>query len=295
MALVRPPRLREAPVSDPQALRRGWTPLVSVIVVARNEEANIGACLEGILSQDYPHDRMEVIVLDGMSGDRTREVVAGFAHRGVPIRMVPNPARQRTHGLNLGIQAARGEVICRIDARTRISSTYVSSCLRAMRETGAEAVGAAMRPITETLTQEAIGIAMSHPFGVGGAAFRLGKKSGFVDTVYLGLYRRDVFDRVGLFDEAAPVISEDTDLHYRLRRAGGKIYLDARIPVYYKPRGTFPDLWRVYFRYCGARAGYALKHGRFTSWRGLVPPPFLRAPSASSRGACVHPRFHLPP
>ena len=139
IALVRrQPRPIETPVSDLQAAWRERTPLVSVIVLARNEEANIGACLEGILSQDYPPDRIEVIVLDGMSGDRTREVVAGFAHRGVPVRVVPNPARQRTHGLNLGIQAARGEVICRIDARTRIPSTYVSSCLRAMRETGAE-------------------------------------------------------------------------------------------------------------------------------------------------------------
>jgi len=288
VALVRrQPRPTETPVSDLQAAWRGRTPLVSVIVVARNEEANIGACLEGILSQDYPPDRMEVIVLDGMSGDRTREVVAGFAHRGVPVRVVPNPARQRTHGLNLGIQAARGEVICRIDARTRIPSTYVSSCLRAMRETGAEAVGAAMRPIAETLTQEVIGIAMSHPFGVGGAQFRLGKKSGFVDTVYLGLYRRDVFDHVGLFDEAAPVISEDTDLHYRLRRAGGKIYLDAGIPVYYKPRETFPSLWRLYFRYGGARAGYVLKHGRFTSWRRLVPPAFVLALAGLGAGALI--------
>jgi len=294
MGLVRSLQPLPVPVPDTQTAADGWRPLVSVIVVARNEEANIGPCLEGILSQDYPHDRLEVLVLDGMSEDRTRDVVAGYTHRGVSIRVLPNPVKQRAHGLNLGIRAARGEVICRIDARTRITPTYVSSCLRTMRAAGAEAVGAAMRPIAETATQEAIGLAMSHPFGVGDAQFRLGKKSGFVDTIYLGLYRREVFDRVGLFDDAAPVISEDTELHYRLRRGGGKIYLDSGISVFYAPREALRDLARLYFRYGGARAGYVLKHRRFGSWRRLVPPALVLALVGLSIGALVDQRLLWP-
>jgi succinoglycan biosynthesis protein ExoA len=271
-----------------------WTPFVSVVVVARNEQANLGACLECILSQDYTHDHMEVIVVDGMSEDRTRDIVTGFVGRGVPIRILSNPARQRTCGLNIGIQAAHGDVICRVDARTRIPSTYVSLCLRTMQKTGADIVGAAMRPIARTLTQEVIGTAMSHPFGVGNAQFRLGKSSGFVDTVYLGLHRRRVFDCVGLFDEAAPVISEDTELHHRLRQAGGKIYLDVGIPVYYEPRETFADLWKLYFRYGGARAGYVLKHRTFTSWRRLVPPTFILVLASLSAGAVLDRHLLVP-
>jgi len=294
MGLVRPPLPRAAPLDDARPATDAWTPLVSVIVVARNEEAHIGACLEGILRQDYPHDRLEVVVVDGMSEDRTGEVVAGFTRRAVPIRVLPNPAQQRAHGLNLGIQAARGEVICRIDARTRIDPTYVSSCLRTMQATGAAAVGAAMRPIWATPTQEAIALVMSHPLGVGNTQFRLGRKSGFVDIIYLGLYRREMFDRVGLFDEAPAIISEDTDLQYRIRRAGGTIYLNAGIPVYYQPRENFLGLWRLCFRYGGGLAGYVLKHRRFGAWRRLAAPALVLALVGLSAGAVVDRRLVWP-
>jgi GT2 family glycosyltransferase len=116
---------------------------------------------------------------------------------------------------------------------------------------------------------------MSHPFGVGNAQFRLGIRSGFVDTVYLGCFRREVFDKVGLFDEDPSVISEDSDINQRISGTGGKVYLNKDIVAYYYPRETFREFWMLYFRYGNARAGNLLKHRRLTSWRQAVAPLFL--------------------
>ncbi len=235
----------------------------------------MGRCLGQLLDQDYPRDRYEIVVADGMSTDRTREIAENFKGNGVPLSVVPNPGLGRAQGLNAAIRAAKGDVIIRVDARTVIGKDYVSRCVRTLLETGADNVGGLQKPLASTPTQEAIGLALAHPFGVGNAAFRLGRKSGFVDTVYLGCFRREVFDKVGLFDEEAPVISEDSDINYRIRRAGGKVYLDKEIVAYYSPRETFCDLWKQYFRYGGARAGTLLKHKRLFSWRQVVPPLFL--------------------
>lgn len=271
-------------------------PRVTVVVPVRNERERIVGCLGQILAQSYPMDRLEVVVVDGDSDDGTREVLeralldAGLAvpgngngrpgpatsNGGRPrVRILEDAKRQRAAGLNAGIRAASGEVIVRIDARSSIPRDYVERCVRALLETGADNVGGVQKPVARTATQQAIGTVLSHPFGVGNAAFRLGRKSGDVDTVYLGCFRREVFDRVGLFDEDSVVISEDSDINQRIRRAGGRVYLDATIHVHYEPRETFGDFWRIAFRYGGARAGNLLKHRRLTSWRQIVPPVFL--------------------
>lgn len=250
-------------------------PLVSVVLAVRNEEPHIKRCLGQLVAQNYPHDRLEIIVADGMSTDRTREIVENFKGNGIPVRLLLNPGLGRAQGLNVAIRAAKGDVIVRIDARTVVAPDYVSRCVRTLLTTGADNVGGVQRAVARNVTQEAIGLALAHPFGVGDAAFRLGKKSGFVDTVYLGCFRREVFDKVGLFDEDAPVISEDSDINYRIRKAGGTVYLDKDIVAYYFPRETVCDLWNQYFRYGGARAGNLLKHKRLTSWRQTVAPLFL--------------------
>jgi len=284
-------RERPSPWTWPGAQDQEALPFVSVVVVVRNEEANVLRCLSQIVEQDYPSDRLEIIVADGMSTDRTREIVKSFATNGIPIRIVPNPGLGRAQGLNVAIQSARGDAIARVDARTVIGPEYLSQCIRALLETGAENVGGVQKPIANTPTQEAIGLALSHPFGVGNAQFRLGRKSGYVDTVYLGCIRREVFDKVGLFDEHASVISEDFDLNQRIRKAGGMVYLDTDIVTGYYPRETFRDFWKIYFRYGGAHAGSILKHGKLTTWRHIVPAVCVLLGSLLTGFSLVYPVF----
>lgn len=251
-------------------------PTVTVIVPVRNEKGRIVECLERLRAQLYPKERLEVLVVDGDSQDGTREVIERVLRNdGLSVSLLENPKGQRAAGLNIGIKAATGDVILRVDARSLIPSDYIERCVETLYAMGADNVGGVQKPIARDATQEAIGIVMSHPFGVGNAAFRLGRKSGYVDTVYLGCFRREVFDRVGLFDEERVVISEDSDINQRIREAGGKVYLNSEIHVPYYPRETLRDFWRIAFRYGGARAGNLLKHRRLTSWRQSVPPAFL--------------------
>lgn len=254
---------------------------VSVVVPVRNERSNIEGCLKRLSSQTYPHNKYEILIVDGVSEDKTREIVNGFINNDSAsnIKLLDNPKKQRASALNVGIRQAKGDVIIRIDARTEIPPDYIEKCVQTLVQTGADNVGGVQKPRwvqgPNGLTQKAIGIALSHPFGIGNAQFRLGLKSGYVDTVYLGCFRKEIFDKVGLFDENSPVISEDSDMNFRIRKAGGKIYLNKNIIAYYYPRDNLKDLWKLYFRYGGAKAGNLIKNKKLTAWRQFVPPLFI--------------------
>lgn len=251
-------------------------PLISVVIIVRNEALNIGRCLQQILEQDYPKDRIEVLLADGESTDDTVAVAQAFPMQGASLRVLTGFGLGRSQGLNKAIREAKGEIIARLDGRTVIEKDYFKRCLETMHATGAVNVGGVQKPMATTSTQKAIGLALQHVFGVGDAQFRLGRRSGPVDSVYLGFFDRKIFDKVGLFDELAPVISEDSDMNYRIRGAGGIVWLNHEIHAYYYPRERVRDLWRLYFRYGGARAGNFLKL-KTLSWRQMVPPAFVLA------------------
>lgn len=250
-------------------------PFVSVILAVRNEAANIQRILEQIFNQDYPQHRIEVIVVDGQSEDRTVDIASSFSISNRTPVVMRLSERGRAQGLNRGIVAAKGEVIVRVDARTFISKDYISRCVETLIRTGADNVGGIQKPITKARRQDAIGLAMCHPFGAGNAQFRLGHSSGPVDSVYLGCFRKEIFNKVGLFDEQAAVISEDSDMNQRIREAGGTVYLNTEIEACFYPRETFGGFWNLYYRYGGARVGNLMKHKSLTSWRQTVPPVFL--------------------
>lgn len=253
-------------------------PFVSVIIPVRNEEENIQRILEQIFNQDYPANHVEVIVVDGQSEDRTANIASLFSINNRAPIVLRLSERGRAQGLNRGIMAAKGDVIVRLDARTFISRDYISRCVETLIKTSADNVGGIQRPIITMMNcQAAIGLAMCSPFGVGNAQFRLGRSSGPVESVYLGCFRRKIFETVGLFDEQAAVISEDSDINQRIREAGGIVYLNSKIESCFYPRETFSDFWRLYYRYGGARAGNLIKHKSLTSWRQVVPPVFLFA------------------
>lgn len=245
---------------------------ISVIVPVRNAARRIAKCLRQIGAQDYPHGAIEVIVADGASDDSTADVAESSWCNDIPIRVIRLQKLGRPAALNAAINAARGDFVCRLDVRTHIQPDYIRRCVELIIRTRAANVGGVQVPVGLSLVQKAIGWAMGHPFGVGNAQFRLAKKSGPVDTIYPGFFRRDVLVKVGMFDENPGILSEDSDINQRIRAMGEIIYLDPGIRVGYEPRSSVREQARLYYRYGMARAGNVRKHGQVTSLRQLAAP-----------------------
>lgn len=247
------------------------TPFVTIAIPCFNEERYIEACLDDVFAQDYPAASMEVLVGDGMSTDRTREILARIAERNPGrLRVIDNPRRLQAAAMNEMIAAARGDVIIRLDVHCRYAPDYVRQCVAVLNETGAQNVGGAQRARPQTWFQKALCAALDSPLAVGGASYRDPEKEGFVDTVFLGAFRREVFDIVGGYDPNA-FTNEDAELNQRILAAGGRVYLSKKIVVHYFPRDSFRALAKQYFRYGKGRARTLLKHRTFPTPRPLVP------------------------
>lgn len=251
-------------------------PLVSIIIPCRNEEGFISGCLDSVVSQDYPRDRLDVLVVDGMSEDGTREKVLAAARKEPRVVLLDNPRGTAPAALNVGIRKARGKVIVRIDAHALYAPDYVSRCVEVLERTGADNVGGAMRVLTTTPFERAVALATGSAFGVGGARFHFEGHEGYVDTVYLGAYRKEVFAAVGAFDEAF-VRNQDDEFNLRLTRAGGRIYMSRDIKSWYFPRSSPRRLWRQYFQYGYYKALVIKKHRVPASARHIVPGAFVSA------------------
>ena len=252
-------------------------PLVTIVVPCRNEERYIVECLDSILACDYPPDRLEVLVVDGMSDDGTRAVLADYAARNPLVRMLDNPRRITPVALNLAIRAARGEVIVRMDAHVVYPRNYVSRLVAALDEFGADNVGAVLRtlPANQTAMGKAIALGMSHPFGVGTSYFRIGTdQPRWVDTIAFFCIRRATFDRVGMFDEEL-IRHQDGEFNARLIKSGGRILLIPDVVSYYYARATLRQVGRMFYQYGYFKPLVAKKLGRFMSVRQLIPPGFV--------------------
>jgi glycosyltransferase involved in cell wall biosynthesis len=226
-------------------------PLVSILIPCRNERDHIIPCLDSILASDFPLDDLEVLVIDGMSDDGTAEIVRTHAATHQGIRLICNPQRIVPCALNIGIRAARGEIILRMDAHVEYPSNYVSELVRWLDQTGADNVGACCvtLPSSGTPVARAIAIGLSHRFGVGNAHFRLGiREARRVDTVPFGCFRKALFTRIGLFDEEL-VRNQDDEFNLRLIRAGGTVLLVPGIVSYYRARATLGRLARMFYQY----------------------------------------------
>ncbi len=216
-------------------------PRVSVIVPCRNEALFIARCLESIIANDYPRDRLEILVVDGMSDDKTWNIVSDFAREHPEVKTLRNPRLITPVALNLGITHARGEIIFRIDAHARVARDYLRLCVDGLRKYEADNIGGAMEtlPADDGLVANAIAASMSHAFGVGNSDFRVGTEQVVVtDTVFGGCYRRAVFERIGPFNERL-IRTQDMEFNQRLRKAGGRILLDPKIRCCYY---ASPDL-----------------------------------------------------
>lgn len=221
-------------------------PFASVIVPCRNEARFIGACLDSIIENDYPKERLEVLVVDGMSEDATRTVVEACARRYLFITVLDNPERTTSTALNTGIATARGDIIIWMSAHNWYAKDYISRSVEYLRKYAADNIGGVIitLPREPTLIGRAIASCLSHRFGVGHSFFRVhANKPKWVDTVFGGCYRRDVFDRVGLFNERL-TRGQDIEFNLRLKQAGGRILLAPDVVSYYYARSDMKSFWR---------------------------------------------------
>jgi glycosyltransferase involved in cell wall biosynthesis len=215
---------------------------VSVVMPVRNEEAYIAASLQSLVNQTYPAADYEIIVVDGRSSDRTREIIDQVRSNHPQVLRLDNPAGIVPVAMNIGIRAARGEVIIRADGHNVYPRDYAKNCVACLEQTGADNVGGPWitAAADASLSARLVAAILSSPFGVGDSKFRTSKAEGFVDTVPFGAFRREVFERVGLYNEKL-VRNQDNELNSRIRAAGGNIYLSPALTTRYHPVKTSPD------------------------------------------------------
>lgn len=279
----------------PGTLSAADRPFVSVIIPCRNEKGFIGVCLDSVLSCDYPRARMEILVADGMSEDGTRAILAGYARRDERVIVVDNPRRHTPGALNMAIARARGDVIVRMDAHAAYPTNYISRLVEWLICSGADNVGGTWKtcPGDDSAKSRAIAFVLAHPFGVGNAHYRLGISAPkWVDSVPFGCYRRDVFQRIGNFDEEL-LRNQDDELNQRLIRAGGRILLVPDVSSRYFARSSLRKLWRTYYQYGVFKPLVVRKTGGIYTARQLAPALLvlyllaLPAAVASAPGAAM--------
>lgn len=251
-------------------------PFVSVVMPVHNEADFIKRSLNAVIAQKYPPDLMEIIIADGLSDDSTREKIEELKKTtSIPIIIVDNPKKIAPAGLNSAIKIAKGEIIVRVDGHCEVEADYVENCVRHLSANEAEGVGGPIETIGETLTAQAIALAMSSTFGVGGSAFRtINDREMFVDTVAFPGYTRKIIEKVGLFNEEL-VRNQDDEYNYRIRKMGGKILLSPDIRSRYYSRSSFKSLWRQYFQYGYWKIRVLQLHPRQMSLRQFIPFLFV--------------------
>ncbi len=253
-------------------------PLVSIIVPCYNEQATIGLLLEAICGQTIPNQEIEVIIADGLSTDRTRDVVQSFqqAHPNLTIHLVDNLKRNIPAGLNRALAEASGRYIIRLDAHSVPAPDYAARCVEDLEAGLGENVGGVWEicPQGAGLVQRAIAVAAAHPFGVGDARYRYTSQPGYVDTVPFGAFRKEVFEQFGQFDERL-LTNEDYEFNTRLRLGGGRVWLDPRIRSRYFARPNLSALAQQYFRYGFWKQRMLRRYPQTLRWRQALPPLFV--------------------
>jgi glycosyltransferase involved in cell wall biosynthesis len=221
-----------------------------------------------------PRWQLEILIADGLSDDGTRELLGEYCGKAHAVRVIDNPGRIVSTGLNEAICAATGDVIVRMDAHTHYAPDYIRECVTALQVSGADNVGGPWVAEGRGLVGRAIAAAFRSRFCTGGGKAHDAEYEGEVDTVYLGCWTRSVFDRAGLFDTTL-VRNQDDEFNFRLRRLGGRVWQSPRIRSSYSPRASITALFRQYLQYGFWKVAVIRKHRALASWRHIVPVLFV--------------------
>ena len=248
-------------------------PLISIIISCRNEEKFIGKCLDSIVHQAYPKDKLEVLVVDGVSTDKTKEVVKEYIRHHQFIRFLENPRKVTPFAMNIGIRVSRGEFIILVNAHSFLDKNFLKNSIEYLNKTHADAVGGMLNTINEgaSIISKAIPLATDSIFGAGGRRYRSRIQEGFVkDTLPYCAYRKELFDKIGLIDEDL-IRDQDEEFNYRILKHGGTIYYSPKIKSYLYVRPTLKKLWKQHFQYGYFKPLVLSKVGGLFTWRQAIP------------------------
>jgi glycosyltransferase involved in cell wall biosynthesis len=246
------------------------SPTVTIGIPAFNEEKHIVSVLDALGKGTYSNI-VEILVADGGSSDQTRTLIAEYQQKDPRVKLVENPERIQSFGLNHMIAIASGDIFLRADAHAHYANDYVERSVETLVETGAKNVGGAQRFIAYNPVQAGVAMAVKSPLGSGGALYRSAGYSGFADTVFLGCFWLKDLREIGGF-RTDNGVNEDAELNLRLQDLAKKpVYIDEKIEVYYEPRNTLPKLRKQYYRYGRSRYITVLRHPARVNLRGQLP------------------------
>jgi glycosyltransferase involved in cell wall biosynthesis len=252
-------------------------PFVSLIVPCYQEINFITQFLNSVTAQDYPQDKMEIIIADGNSTDGTREIIGNYFGNNKYIKLIDNPQVSQTHGLNLACLISHGDIIIRLDVHATYPTDYVSTLVSAQRRLNAWNVGCVMqtKPSANTLEANVVSAGLSSTFGVGNSLYRVGiKNERLVDTVPFGCFPKRVLENLGYYNPEF-IVNEDEELNARIKKAGGKIYLLPYPTVNYYARDTKGKLFKMLFKYGFFKPKVDFSVGSIITSRQVIPPIFV--------------------
>jgi succinoglycan biosynthesis protein ExoA len=282
---------RPGPVFDQDGEKKmGAQKKVSVIIPCRNEIRHIEGCIRSAFTFKAPEGGFEVIVVDGMSNDGTREILSELQRDGYPeLRVIDNPFKTVPHAMNLGIAQASGEYIVRIDARCFHPREYLLDLLDLSRQTGADNVGGVLYPVPGgSFMGECIALAYRSPISMGGGLRARENFIGETDTAYGGCFKKGRLIEVGLYDEGM-IRNQDDELSFRLRKKGGRIFQSSRIQIVYYPRRFLGQVFRQFMQYGYWKVNVIKRHPRQSALRHFMPAGLVGAIGLGAILAFFHP------
>jgi len=264
---------------------------VSITIPCRNEEKYIKKCLSSILNSNYPNQLITIYVCDGMSEDNTRDIVKNMSKKNSNIILLDNLKKTTPFALNLGLKKSSSDIKIILGAHATVDLNFILENVKAFEKShDIGCTGGVINNVYENETSKTIGLAMSSSFGVGNAHFRTGNKDGFVDTVAFGAYKKEVFDKIGYFDEDL-VRNQDDEFNFRLLKNGFKIYLSSKIHSDYYVRASFKKLFKQYYQYGYWKVFVNTKHNTVTTVRQTIPLLFVLFLSFGIISSFVHSFF----